>query len=360
MLTECQDGNAQVTIELGANGRVHAKSQVTDYMLRGEGLDSLNLLQFITDTYEGDRAVGEACVPAAQGGEGPRGPGRPASVRSHYQAAHPRAETRLRVVRSSGHRNLPNIIGRWFPRRDDDGVCDFYCASMLLLLKPWRDIPVDLKRQGQTWEEAFAEFEAAAPASASLALSGVQYFHECSLAADARRAEDAEAGIAVFEGNDNSADDIMDVDGEPGVPVEMLDMETEDGLRQLQASQVGLPERIYASLALEAGRHAGYFDERMQANWPVARPNSVGVASGDALRNLEEWKARLAEDVARQAQAFEAPVQLPTPGSLPAEVAPLQNALDSQEGPDASISASGNPLPGHCTQGPNTRCASLL
>ncbi|KAI5897421.1 uncharacterized protein SCHCODRAFT_02486841, partial [Schizophyllum commune H4-8] len=81
-------------------------------------------------------------------------------------------------MRSEGHNNLPNFVGGPLPRNDDPDQYDFYCASMLTLLKPWRDIR-QLKGEAQTWKEAFAEFCDTATAKQRRFLAGAQYFHEC-------------------------------------------------------------------------------------------------------------------------------------------------------------------------------------
>ncbi|RDX46830.1 hypothetical protein K466DRAFT_454103, partial [Polyporus arcularius HHB13444] len=68
--------------------------------------------------------------------------------------------------------------GKWFPRCDDDGTRDFYCASMLMLLKPWRRLS-DLKVPHRTWRESFEDFLATADSDTHFILDGIQYFHEC-------------------------------------------------------------------------------------------------------------------------------------------------------------------------------------
>ncbi|KAG1858508.1 hypothetical protein F4604DRAFT_1493024, partial [Suillus subluteus] len=75
--------------------------------------------------------------------------------------------------------NLPNFIGSYFLRRDDPKVYPFYCACMLVLLKPWRDVMTDLKSEDQTWESVFKEFSSIAPQKIHHILSGIQYFYEC-------------------------------------------------------------------------------------------------------------------------------------------------------------------------------------
>ena len=67
----------------------------------------------------------------------------------------------MRVVRPVGHNTLPNLVGPSLPRNDDQERRPFYCASVLMLLKPWRDIR-RLKEQEQIWENALESFLAGA------------------------------------------------------------------------------------------------------------------------------------------------------------------------------------------------------
>ncbi len=67
------------------------------------------------------------------------------------------------MVRKEGHNNLPNFIGQYFPCSDDQDIREFYCASMLVLMKPWTDMNADLKTMDDTWEEAFERFIVDAP-----------------------------------------------------------------------------------------------------------------------------------------------------------------------------------------------------
>ena len=62
------------------------------------------------------------------------------------------------MCRSENHNFLPNIVGPWLPQRDgEDSTRPYYYASMLALLKPWRELE-DLKRDDENWEFAFNTF----------------------------------------------------------------------------------------------------------------------------------------------------------------------------------------------------------
>ena len=162
-LTRSQDNvHETVTLDVANSGAVFAKSQLTDYECQGEELAAVNFLDFFVDTYETEIPVGErdpkTSRARASDGDERRGPGRPRKTRVRYLPHHPKANSVQRILRSIGHQNLPNFIGRWFPRSDEEDVRAFYCASMLALLKPWRDLAVDLKQPGEKWEFAYDNF----------------------------------------------------------------------------------------------------------------------------------------------------------------------------------------------------------
>lgn len=90
------------------------KSQVVDYQHRGVELEDYSVLDFFMDTYETEitKADREA---ESFNEDARRGPGRPRNTRVWYLTGHPKSATVHRVIRSPGHRNLPNFLGRWFP-----------------------------------------------------------------------------------------------------------------------------------------------------------------------------------------------------------------------------------------------------
>jgi len=65
---------------------------------------------------------------------------------------------KCRVIRRDGHETMPNFIGDCSHEMTWRSVQHYY-ASMLALLRPWRDIG-DLKMQTETFKEAFDAFVA--------------------------------------------------------------------------------------------------------------------------------------------------------------------------------------------------------
>ena len=196
-LTERQDTDPEndiVILELDSTGRLFACSQVTDYMSRGDDLEDYNVLDFITETYDEKitptrrKRLGDNANVDRDINHSPRG--RPANNQVPYKPNHPKHANVQRVVRGTGHNTLPNIVGKYLPCNDDRETYPFYCASMLMLLQPWRDIAVDLKAEEQMWEAAFDEFVRTTTPRIRRVISNIQYFHACERAAQEQRDAD--------------------------------------------------------------------------------------------------------------------------------------------------------------------------
>jgi hypothetical protein len=93
-----------VTIGIDSGGQIFAKSQVTDYLLRGEDLSQFNLLRFFVDTYDIDFDKREKAAANIQvDDDSKRKPGRPRNPRVHYLQDHPKYRQKCRVIRSKNH-----------------------------------------------------------------------------------------------------------------------------------------------------------------------------------------------------------------------------------------------------------------
>jgi hypothetical protein len=154
----------------------------------------MSFLEFMVNTYEepfsrkhrSATKAGQVSNPTQDKVlEGPR-QGRPQNTRSRYLDSHPRSETWGRVIRSKGHNTLPSIVGPYFPRQDDPDQRNYYCASMLALLVPWRNLR-ELKGPMESWEHAFLRFKDAATPRIIEILAGIQYYYDCASAAQKNR-----------------------------------------------------------------------------------------------------------------------------------------------------------------------------
>lgn len=130
--------------------------------------------------------------------------GRPRDIRAAYQADHPRSSTMHRVIWSTGHRNLPNIIGPWLERNDDPTTYPLHCASVLACLKPWRALE-ELKSDCTSWTEALDIFLAGANEHRCCIQANIQYYYQCRDQAD-------EALESMGESELNEGEDLDHID----------------------------------------------------------------------------------------------------------------------------------------------------
>jgi hypothetical protein len=127
--------------------------------------------------------------------------GRKKNVRSLYCEGHRRFETHERVQRSKNHNYMPNIIGRWFPRRDVLGDEDFYFASLLVFLRPWRDLG-QLRAAHRTWKEEGLHFLDSTTTEQRDVIAGMQYYYDSKTAAQHLSEDD----------NDDPTNQILDTE----------------------------------------------------------------------------------------------------------------------------------------------------
>jgi hypothetical protein len=92
---------------------------------------------------------------------------------------------------------MPNIVGRWFPRRDVEEEEDFYFASILAFLKPWRNL-THLKNDSRTWKEEGLLFVEGATTSQRDVIAGMQYYYDSKHAAQ-RHGENTDAEDEVLD-----------------------------------------------------------------------------------------------------------------------------------------------------------------
>ncbi|KAF7313616.1 ATP-dependent DNA helicase [Mycena chlorophos] len=229
------------------------KDQLKEYQDRGEALEKMNLYDYFRRTYDGKKihrvdqstsAPGD--IPYRHGG------GRPLSQRVPYQNG--RRPTRCRVVRGWKQEVNLHFIGRWFAR-DEEGSREYYCAQMLLLLCPWRDLR-ELPRGHHSFHGAFLEFLETATADQKQIIENIKYFYECSDRATQRRAE---------ENGEEGRPEGMAQDGprsvDPITPVTITNIRepTESDIEHARQERDAARERIYGQAAIDIALEKGIF-----------------------------------------------------------------------------------------------------
>ncbi|KAG8917647.1 hypothetical protein FRC01_002313, partial [Tulasnella sp. 417] len=164
--------------------KIAVKSQVEDYRLRGDGIPDLGLFFFLLRTYETRKEERDDVSANLHGNQGER---------HRYQSQHPRADTHIRVGRNPDREVMPEFIGPWFPRRDDPTTRNLYCASMLMLFKPWTSLQ-ELK--GESFEMAFAQYLGTCPKRERDIMDNIQWYYETADGAAEYRKRDAGHSMA--------------------------------------------------------------------------------------------------------------------------------------------------------------------
>ncbi|KAI0252198.1 hypothetical protein BJV78DRAFT_1205758 [Lactifluus subvellereus] len=173
-----------------------------------------------------------------------------------------------------GNPIFPNFVSQYFPRRDDPKTYELYCASLLVRLRPWRDLRADLKDEDQLWSEVYQNFLESALQQVHRVVSGIQYFHECDTAQAAKEA-DRDRTHDCLPNFADAAEDEDDVMAQAGQQDDSLESQadtfdargevTEEELVECLASQIPIRERRHAEHAIAAAEEAGFFSSETRS-----------------------------------------------------------------------------------------------
>lgn len=231
-------------------------------MDRGTKLEKSSFLDFFLNTYEG-----EVHEPRSARGA-------PSNERVPYLEGTGHGK-RCRIIRSAGHETMPNFIGEWFPRNNVARLHEFYCASALALLKPWRDIS-DLKTATETFQESLERYLTTGGTKSereewARLLDNIQYYHECHDAAAKKRQSEREEELINHEAG-REEDDALDVADVPDIAdVTALTDYHEDGLVYTQedvetemAKAYSTDDKLYAEVALNIAEDNAIFSDHYE------------------------------------------------------------------------------------------------
>jgi hypothetical protein len=261
------------------DGKLKMKDQLRDYQVRGDKLAGYNFLDFALDTYEGDN-LPENVEKV--------GKGRPRSDRIPYRDDAGK-KNKVRIIRQAGHETMPHFVGQWFPRNNVAEEREMYCASMLALLKPWREIYL-LKEGYATFDAAFREFEKDATQRQKRIMENIQYYHECLSKAREDR-EGWEEGISTanaMRGEDGQTDETLGVDDE-GLETEGGQW-SEEAIEKARDDATNLKELLFGKQAVYLATKAGFFDENTPNPSFGAMPRT---ATEDEQGLYQAWQKQL-------------------------------------------------------------------
>jgi hypothetical protein len=139
----------------------------------------MNFFEFMLNTYEDSKESKHDTGSSENQADGaPKMRGRPCSTRIPYQDRAGKGK-HCRIQRSQDHETLPRFVGKWFCRSDTNNERDLFRASMLMLLKPWRDLN-NLKSDMETFENTYDLFYMETNEKCHQVIANVQYYFECS------------------------------------------------------------------------------------------------------------------------------------------------------------------------------------
>ncbi|THH18968.1 hypothetical protein EW146_g2114 [Bondarzewia mesenterica] len=321
-----QDIDDIVTLDTDETGKLYTKSQVVDYRFRGSTLDNMGLIDFFVETYESERSKDLRKHPKKKKTATERQSGRPMNDRVPYATQHPKHKTLHRIIRSIDHNTLPNFVGfHLLPRSDDTETHDYYCACMLALMKPWRDLCRDLKSADESWQAALESF--------------------LMDASPIIKKKDHDGNDDRDEDEDDLSEDIEDEDDEEV---------TEERLSAFIASETNHREKVYAQVALSHAIEAGIFSKNSMCHRPedISAAEKVVNANERHLQLLNQWREQMKRDVLLQNDDIDNPAHSncsrpsiaedrnPAVTPLDLSTADIQNHIGADEyGGEQSLSA---------------------
>jgi hypothetical protein len=295
-LTTTWDDTVHIEI---VEGRLRVKDQIKEYIDRGDALENWGYLDYFLGTYDG-----KILEPSTHG--------RAPSSRVPYQEGSNRPG-HCRVIRSGNHETMPYFPGQWFPKRQSTALGGLYEASMLALLRPWRSI-LDIKREDETFRDAFDAFMSDAPQSTQAVVENIQFFHECSDSAAAQRnANEENTGV----GDDT---ELVDDETHPSTTNDRApendpfdSMITEEKIQLVLDKPFSSRELLYADVAVDIGLETGALSEQ---KYSVAYQRPAVRASTDQMILFRSWEsdlAKLAQDTEKDLERSSTPDAVSAP-----------------------------------------------
>jgi hypothetical protein len=274
-----QDPYVRIRVE---GDTVVVKDQIKEYVDRGVALADMNVYDYYLETYHGAmlKSAAEESEGGSDTGEDDEEPdvvrtaGRPASRRVPYLAQSKRKG--CRIFRGAKYEAVLQFIGTWFPCSNSG---DSYFASILMLLKPWRQLD-DLTTGFSTFELAFQDMMTKGGHKYRRIVQNIAFFHECSDSSKKRKDEELRHAAGVVDLNDFVA---RDAELE-----ELNTMQTElseSDIEVARNNRYPAREFLYGQHTMNVARSVGFFDDDgLQSNEALAER----ATEADWLK-YEEW-----------------------------------------------------------------------
>ncbi|KAF8804167.1 hypothetical protein BYT27DRAFT_7214241 [Phlegmacium glaucopus] len=274
------------------SGVITMKDQLNEYVFRGDELDGMDFLSFMLETYDGKAEHFDNLQPNRQLAttDTPQRPrGRPPNRRVPYQQGFNKSG-RCRIFRTEGHETLPQFAGSWMPRSDRPQDREIYCASILALLKPWKDLS-DLKADTESFESSFIFFSENIDKRKRDIIENIQYYYDCYDGAKRHQQEMS------MNGAERTIDYEEDAMPEDFMNESIASEPTEEDIAQAYESRGTMRERLYAQVTMNTAIECGVFSEGKADT--VFLP-TAGRADNEDLKTFIEWGEKLRAAVRNQ------------------------------------------------------------
>lgn len=265
-------------------GELEIRDQMKEYAYRGQALESDSLLKVLLDTYDapyeppkqGTTIEGGVTIPVHQ---------RPRHDRIPYLETYGKPN-RCRIRRGPKSETMPRIKGRWFPRNDDLQCDELYCASMLLLLTPWRTMK-DLKRSDESFRTTFNRFFESASDWERTVLANIQHYYDCADAASAEATEERNNVTSFVPMEVQVRDQTQVVLPQDMDPLMGL---TEGNVEQARQESMSERDRLHVREGLWIAESAGI---NIALSHHLAFEGPVNQATPDDLEDIHGWASTL-------------------------------------------------------------------
>ncbi|KIJ31362.1 hypothetical protein M422DRAFT_267035 [Sphaerobolus stellatus SS14] len=253
------------------NGQIHIKSQLSDYSHCGDQLENYNLLEFLLLSYEPKNCTD---VSYTLNGIIP------------YQDDHPVYRDRYCILHRPEAEFIPDFLGGWLPRNDEPETYNYYCACVMMLLKPWRKLE-NLKVSFPTWQEAFDAFLSSSLQQIRNILDNFQHRYACAYSA--RQKQQVQVNEQYARAVTSSG--TQGVDDEDESPI-VMDPVLATGL-DIDEDDMPTREVIHGKQAVPIAEELGLFKDPNHS-WDVRGP-SCSYADQNLLTHNKCWQNTLRE-----------------------------------------------------------------
>lgn len=176
-----------VTVDATTNELAAKASQVADYQLQASQISNLSVWEFVTSVdklriqKKKDQGDEDSQINVFENDDQDiedefTSEHVSTTGTMRFQDGHYEKNTHQQKVRSKLYVAVP--IGPALPRRDVDNIRAKYCHMMLILFKPWHNAG-DLRNPGQSWEDAYHEFNMCCSSRVKKLMTNMQLLHEC-------------------------------------------------------------------------------------------------------------------------------------------------------------------------------------